>query len=535
MSSAKNGFRQTDSDRLFALIARTLGALVRSRSLEEARSIALGNLARLGEEETLRQLFPLETPPPERALAEALPAPTEAFHRAGGSSGPRELLREAPNRLLLLHRLEDRIRRNASPFRLLLIRLEVPGEEDVRSGGRLMEAAEERLERVLGRSAPLLRDEGSRFAALLPGESGAGSVLQLIRRISRAFEAPLPVGGGEERLLVSLGVAAFPGDGSSARDLLGAADLAEEEARKAPSRTAIFEPSLRKRALRRSLLEKALRRTLERRGIQVHYQPLVRSQDRAVVGVEALARWFVSPGRSISPDEFVPLAEEAGLIVPLGAQVLERACREALRWRIPEHLALAVNVSAAEIRDPGFGERVEATLRETRFPPERLILEITESVLMTASDRFVHVTRHLRGLGIRFFLDDFGAGWCNFSYILTHQFEGLKIDRAFARDTDADPLRGVMLRSICRMAREMGLDCILEGIETERQHRLALEMGCEQAQGFLYGRPMPPETIARALRERPGGPITAPGRIGEANPAPPKERRVLRTGGHRAA
>lgn len=263
-----------------------------------------------------------------------------------------------------------------------------------------------------------------------------------------------------------------------------------------------FSKELTQRAQRRLELEQYLRHALERGELALHYQPLVDLQDGAVVGVEALLRWYPAVGE-ISPAEFIPLAEETGLIVPIGAWVLTTACRQIRLWRDrgwPLHLA--VNLSARQLRDPSFPKTLQKVLEATGLPGAALELEITESLLMHDTERALGFLREVKELGVRLAVDDFGTGYSSLSYIKRFPIDSLKIDRSFVRDVAIDPDDAAIVRAILALAKALKLQVVAEGIETQQQAEFLSRHGCHLGQGYLFGRPEPQEAIDGLLWEK---------------------------------
>jgi predicted signal transduction protein with EAL and GGDEF domain len=308
---------------------------------------------------------------------------------------------------------------------------------------------------------------------------------------------PCEIEGHRIAIGTCIGITRVPADGGSADELLKNADLALYRA-KAEGRGTwrCFEPEMDARMQERRRLEMDLRAALEAEEFQLLYQPLVDTARMSLNGFEALLRWH-SPSRgTVSPTEFIPLAEETGLIVPLGAWVLRTAAMEAAGW--PGGLKVAVNLSAAQVKAGGLVRTVAEALHVSGLPPHRLELEITESLLLQDSAEAARVMAGLQALGVTISLDDFGTGWSSLAYLRRFPFDELKIDRLFLRDLDADPRVEAVVTAILGLGRGLGIRVVAEGVETQQQAERLLALGCERGQGWLLGRPMPAEQ-ARAL------------------------------------
>ncbi|WP_270938890.1 putative bifunctional diguanylate cyclase/phosphodiesterase, partial [Falsiroseomonas oryzae] len=316
-------------------------------------------------------------------------------------------------------------------------------------------------------------------------------------RLAATLAEPLPLDGGSPVAAADIGIAIGPGDGAEAGLLLTRAEDALAAARAAPQPSIhCFAPDQEAALRQRRQLERDLRQAIAEGRFLLHWQPQRRLLDGSLIGFEALLRWPHETRGMIPPDEFIPLAEASGLIVPLGAWVIRTAVAEAAGW--PAGLKVAVNLSALQVKVDGLVETVAAALAESGLPPHRLELEVTESVLMQDSAQAARVMAGLRGLGVSIALDDFGTGWSSLAYLRRFPFDELKIDRLFLRDLDADPRVEAVVTAILGLGRGLGIRVVAEGVETREQADRLLALGCERGQGWLLGRPMPAEQ-ARAL------------------------------------
>jgi predicted signal transduction protein with EAL and GGDEF domain len=312
---------------------------------------------------------------------------------------------------------------------------------------------------------------------------------ELAARLVEALAAPFQIDGQTIEIGVSIGVAVCPADGRTASTLLRHADLALSRAKlEGRGMFHFFEAAMDRRHRDRRAMQVDLRQAIENGEISLHYQRLLDFATDTTVGFEALARWHHPARGPVSPVDFIPLAEETGLILPLGRWVLQTACREAASWK--GQRLLAVNLSPAQFRQPDLPEMVATILQQSGLPPERLELEVTEGLLIDDTERAVTMLNALKDQGIRISLDDFGTGYSSLSYLRKFPFDKIKIDKSFVQglgvDKDADAIVGVVIA----LARSLKLQVIAEGIETQAQFDLLRKLGCDQGQGFLIGRPV---------------------------------------------
>jgi EAL domain-containing protein (putative c-di-GMP-specific phosphodiesterase class I) len=336
------------------------------------------------------------------------------------------------------------------------------------------------------------------------GHGSAATGEQLAADVVEAFRAPLP---GEDSLVttVSIGLAGSDGDGvsrgpASAESMLRDADTAMYRAKAAGrNRTMVFDPSMHDSVRHRVETELALRYALDRGELLLHYQPVVSVQTGEVVGAEALLRWAHPALGLVSPLEFIPIAEETGLIVEIGEWVVSEALRQAARWREQRSgtgardLWIAVNVSARQLRDPSLVDHVEVELARHGVPAELLVLEITESAMMADEDVAASLLHRLRALGLTLAVDDFGTGYSSLGHLRRFPVSKVKIDRAFVSGIEHDADDAEIVRAVVAMSLAMHLDVVAEGIETAGQRDLLQELGVQLGQGWHFGRPMPAE------------------------------------------
>ncbi|MFE5875702.1 putative bifunctional diguanylate cyclase/phosphodiesterase [Rhodococcus sp. NPDC056506] len=332
----------------------------------------------------------------------------------------------------------------------------------------------------------------------------ADEVQERFQTILDAFERPFSLVGNQIRIRASLGYGSTPDDADSLEDLVIVADLALYHAKESGrNQIRAFDASLRDRATGRARALLDLRRALIDEEFELVYQPQVSAATGVVVGFEALLRWNHPTSGLVSPGDFISVAEETGLIVPIGAGVLRAACTAATTW--PEDIRVAVNVSQVQLRSSRYVESVRRTLNEVNLDPSRLEIEVTESLVIDDADRDVLV--QLSALGIAIAMDDFGTGFSSVASLARLPLDRLKIDRAFVAPLDADPSnsRFAVLRAVIAIAKSLGLDTVAEGVETERQRAIVIECGCEVIQGYLEGVPIRAAEIPDYLNRRLGG------------------------------
>lgn len=361
------------------------------------------------------------------------------------------------------------------------------------SGDQALCIVARRLDSFCERVCRVARLSGDEFCLLVQECGDADQALAVAQNVLDLLSQALDLGGQEVFVSASIGVARFPQDAKSPEDLLRHADLALHCAKEVGRNVFLFYQTAMRDSLREDLqIESALHGALERQELHLVFQPIVRSADMVLVGLEALLRWDSPSLGSISPMRFIPQLERNGLIIPVGRWVLETACREIaeLRDTRATPLRLAVNVSARQLLHPNFVVDVKDVLEKSSLAPNRLELEITESVLIentAAGD----ILRALRQLGVRIAADDFGTGYSSLSYLWKFPFSTLKIDRSFVSEMNKDPQAEIIVSSILNLARGLSLDVVAEGIETEAQFEVLKTFGCPLIQGYWTGRPLP--------------------------------------------
>ncbi len=411
-----------------------------------------------------------------------------------------DFLTDLPNRALLRDRLERAILaagRHGKRVGLLFVDLDrfktINDSLGHAAGDRLLCEVAARLLETVRSSDTVSRQGGDEFVILvgdLDHPEGAGAVAG---KVLRAMAEPFHIDGHELRVTPSIGIAVHPEDGQTIDALLKSADMAMYAAKEAGRATyQFFTPDLNRRASERLWLESNLRRALVNDELELHFQPQFSVDGRRLLGAEAQVRWRQPDGRLIMPGQFIPVAEESGLILPLGDWVLAEACRRAGEL-IDRYgpLLIAVNLSAVQMRRPGLAERVAGRLSAHRIPPGCLELEVTESVLMDDSETVAATFARLREMGVALAIDDFGTGYSSLSYLKRFRVDKLKIDRSFVQSLTDGSDGGAIAEAIIGMARSLRMHTLAEGVETEEQLGCLAALGCEQVQGYLLGRPMP--------------------------------------------
>ncbi|TNC15983.1 EAL domain-containing protein [Methylobacterium terricola] len=369
-------------------------------------------------------------------------------------------------------------------------------------GDHLLRVVARRLRDSLRPGDTLARLGGDEFAVVAAVPGAGAEAVALADRLIAAARQPVEVDGQRIETGLSIGIALAPEDGDTADELLRCADLALYEAKRTGrSRHARFHGALEASARYRRLIETDLRAAIARRELGLHYQPIVRAEDGETVGYEALLRWHHPVRGPISPLDFIPVAEETGMIHEIGAFVLQEACREASGWASGR--TVAVNLSPVQFRSTALAAQVAAALAASGLPAGRLELEITESVLLDASSNNLALLQQLKQLGARIALDDFGTGYSSLSYLCAFRFDKIKIDRSFIREICGSREALAVVQAITGLSRSLGIVTTAEGVESPEQADCLRGAGCTTLQGYLFGKPVP----AGALPEREGAAV----------------------------
>jgi diguanylate cyclase (GGDEF)-like protein len=367
------------------------------------------------------------------------------------------------------------------------------------TGDLLLKAVGERLRARLDAGDVLVRFGGDEFV-VVRSDLGPDGADGLSGRLRAAFAEPFVVAGAPVSITASIGVAVGRAP-QTADSLLQGADAAMQDAKsRGRGHTRVFTPELRSGAAARMRTEAALRGALDRGELVLHYQPVIDLAKGRVVGVEALARWQHPDDGLLMPDAFIPVAEASGLIVPLGAWVLQEATRQAVEWDgMGRHLDMAVNLSVRQVSSPDIVETVEAALTAAGLPAERLLIEVTESAVMEDAEAAVVSLGKIAAMGASVAIDDFGTGYSSLLYLKRYPISVLKVDRSFVSGLGQDSDDSAIVASLISLARAVGAVCIAEGIETETQHQRLVGLGCQLAQGYLFSRPVPASQLVAAI------------------------------------
>ncbi|HEY3891619.1 MAG TPA: EAL domain-containing protein [Bradyrhizobium sp.] len=419
-----------------------------------------------------------------------------------------DALTDLPNRVLFREQLEKELERTRRGERLAMLYIDIDEFKSVNDslghpvGDELLKAVASRLQGCIRESDFVARLGGDEFAIVQTGVRQPNDVMELVKRIYEAIRRPYECLGHHVTTDASIGIALAPNDGTDLDQLLKSADLAMYGAKSDGRRTyRFFEPEMDARVKARRTLELNMRQAMVDRAFELHYQPVVNLRSGEIAGCEALLRWRHPVRGMISPAEFIPIAEETGLICEIGDWVLATACAEAANW--PPAVRLAVNVSPVQFRSHAFALKVAEVLAATGLPASQLELEITEAVLIRDDDTALTLLEQLRALGVRIALDDFGTGYSSLSYLRRFPFDKIKIDRCFVDDiTDAGGSSAIV-QAVINIANAQNMTTTAEGIETEPQREMLRELGCTEMQGFLFSRPRPVAEIRTMLSSGP--------------------------------
>ena len=375
-------------------------------------------------------------------------------------------------------------------------------------GDRLLSRVSERLGQLMSENEVIGRLGGDEFAVVVRDATDTSRVERLTHAIIEALSRPYELDQHTLYTGASVGVATGPRDGRTAEMLIRSADLALYRAKDAGGGVVrIYEPQLHVEAEERRILEMALRKAVQNNEMHLNYQPVVDAATGVLTGFEALLRWTHPELGNISPVKFIPLAEDARLIAPIGEWVLRTACDEAARWNAP--VRVAVNVSPDQLHNPAFVSTVASALANSGLPPERLELEVTESVFMREGTGATKVLERIMDLGVRLSLDDFGTGYSSLGYLSRTRFSSIKIDRSFVQGASKGvPEAIAIIRAVVALAQSLGMATTAEGVETEQEHLMVQDLRCTKVQGYYFGRPLPVDE-ARAVANRDWGKAAA--------------------------
>jgi diguanylate cyclase (GGDEF)-like protein len=423
-------------------------------------------------------------------------------------------LTDLPNRALFLDRLEQELvsaERAGRVVAVLFIDLDnfkvINDSLGHHLGDDLLVEVSRRIGTCLRSRDSAARFGGDEFTILLPDLWDSSAAVRVTERLLEALREPFVIGKHKVAVSTSVGIALSHVDTTRPSDLLRNADTALYQAKRAKGHYEMFRPSMRTQTLKRLKLEEDLRREIERGSFEVHYQPQIRLSTGRIAEMEALVRWGNGRRALMMPSEFIQVAEETGLIVPIGEQVLEEACRQASEWReqhlTPLKLTMCVNLSMRQLQDPYLVDKVQGALWRAELDANDLKLEITESTVMEDERHVISVLRDLRALGVQVSLDDFGRGYSSLNYVKDLPVDSLKIDKSFIDGLGEDTVNGAIVRLIVDFAHTLGLRVTAEGVENGRQVASLTVMRCDLAQGFYFSKPLGSEAAGALVATKP--------------------------------
>ncbi|WP_456717450.1 MULTISPECIES: EAL domain-containing protein [unclassified Bradyrhizobium] len=415
-----------------------------------------------------------------------------------------DALTRLPNRSLFTERIEQAVAEAGRGSGFAVFCLDLDNFKQINDtlghpiGDRLLCAVAERLSACVREVDTVARLGGDEFAIIQSDISNAEDAECLARRVVECIGAPYELNGHRLMVGCSVGISLAPSDGTTSEKLLKNADMALYRSKTDGRGTwRFFEPAMDASLQSRRALELDLREAMDKDEFTLFYQPIYDLRKDRISGFEALLRWRHPERGLVPPDQFIPIAEDIGLITQLGAWVLNRVCEQAVMW--PDEIKVAVNVSGVQFRDPNFATRIAGALAASRLSPRRLELEITETVLLSNSVETIATLHKLKAQGLRIALDDFGTGYSSLSYLRSFPFDKLKIDQTFVRDTAATPGSKIIVRAITSLAKSLGMTTTAEGVETMEQLNQMKAEGCDEVQGFLFSRPVPATEIASTI------------------------------------
>jgi diguanylate cyclase (GGDEF)-like protein/PAS domain S-box-containing protein len=425
-------------------------------------------------------------------------------------SAQHDFLTGLPNRMLLNDRVNQAITLAPRHMKkVAVLFLDLDGFKHINDslghpiGDKLLQSIAKRLVECVRGSDTVSRQGGDEFVVLLSevahAEDAAISALRMLEAVAQAHS----IDGHDLHVTTSIGVSVYPDDGQDAETLIKNADTAMYQAKENGRQSyQFFKPAMNVRAVERQSIEENLRRALERQEFSLHYQPKVNLRTGEITGAEALLRWTHPVRGPVSPGQFIPVAEDCGLILPIGQWVLREACKQARAWAeagLPA-TTMAVNISSMEFRDDNFLDSIFAILKETGLDPRALELELTESVLMKRAESAATVLKTLRASGVRVAVDDFGTGYSSLSYLRKFPIDALKIDQSFVRQITMAPDDTTIVTAVISMGRSLKLRVVAEGVESQQELEFLRAHQCDEAQGYYFSRPVLPQHFAQLLK-----------------------------------
>ena len=413
------------------------------------------------------------------------------------------------NRALLKDRLSQAIgHARRSNNQLAVIMLDLDRFKNINDtlghaqGDELLKLVAKRLRDMVRQVDTVARFGGDEFVVLLDGIRNPETAAQVAAKILRVLSQPYELAGRSVTLTASLGLSLFPQDGTDSDTLIRNADTAMYQSKRRRGEYTFFTDSMNARLLELMEQESALRQAIDNKEFALHYQPQIDLKTGRICGCEALLRWHRSYGDIISPEQFIPLAEETGLIVPIGTWVLEEACRQNMAWQAEglEPMRISVNLSARQFGQNNLTTIVQRALDNSGMPADLLELELTESLVMDDPDMAQVSLRELKALGVHLSLDDFGTGYSSLLYLRSFPFHQLKIDRAFVADITSDAAAAALINGIISIAHNLNLETVAEGVETQEQLDFLIAAECDILQGYLFSQPLPADQFAQLLR-----------------------------------
>lgn len=444
-------------------------------------------------------------------IAERVQAEAQLTHQA-----MHDALTKLPNRVLFRDRLAQALfvaRRNQENIAVLCLDLdrfkEVNDTLGHAAGDELLKQIGTRVGADIRESDTLARLGGDEYAIIQVGQSQPDGSQTLASRLMSLADEPFILDGHEVIVGISIGIAIGPTDADKPDALLSNADIALRRAKSDGRRSfRFFEPSMDAHRRHRLATERDLRRALAEQQLELYYQPQINSRTNRICGLEALIRWHHPERGIVSPIDFIPVAEETGLILPIGDWIFHQACQDAAAW--PDHVRVSINLSPAQFQHRDLAAVVEECLQQSRLDPNRLELEITEGILLKDTENTLKVLHRLKDLGVHIAMDDFGTGYSSLSYLRSFPFDTIKIDRSFVFGLGDDTDARAIVRAVVGLGQNLGMRTIAEGVETPDQMTWLRDEGCEEVQGFLFSEPIPKDAVRKFIADHLNAAVTNP-------------------------